>query len=636
VSSRADGQRINKFPTILYNQMLHPLLRYPIKGVIWYQGESNANNDEQAAAYRQQFAQLIRSWRAEWSGTAAEFPFFWVQLPNYGPVDTVPPARAVWATLRESQTAALDLPNTGQVVTIDVGDPRDLHPRDKELVGQRLARVARRVAYGETKLLASGPVYRGHTVRAGHIEIEFDNVGSGLVSRSGENVGGFAIAGADRVWTWADARIDGNRVVVSSSRVPQPVAVRYAWSDSPKVVGLYNREGLPAAPFRTGTPTSAAPAAWVGTWGTAPQLVEPANLPPAPGLAGNTLRQIVRVSVGGNQLRVRFSNAYGATPVTLNSVHIAGSAGGSAIDPATDHALTFSGQRGVTIPPRRATVSDAFAFPLQPLSKVAITIHFGTTSTDITGHPGSRTTSYLQPGEATAAVGLPDAVETVHWYILTGVDVATEDSGAAVVVLGNSITDGRGSGTDLHNRWPDELAIRLHANQPTAKVAVINQGIGGNCVLRDCLGPSALSRFDRDVLGQSAVRWLIILEGVNDIGQAAGAEASAAVARGLIAAYRQMIGKARAQSIKVYGATIMPFGESFYDHPEREAARQTVNEWIRTSGAFDGVIDTDAALRDPERPTHLLPAADTGDHLHPNELGHKLIARAVDLGLFAR
>lgn len=340
--------------------------------------------------------------------------------------------------------------------------------------------------------------------------------------------------------------------------------------------------------------------------------------------------------MGGSQLRVRFSNAYGTTPVTLNSVHVAASAGGSAIDSASDRALTFGGQPVVTIPPRGTTVSDAFAFPLQPLSKMAITIHFGGASADVTGHPGSRTTSYLHPGDGNSLIDFADAVKTVHWYILTGVDVATEASGAAVVVLGNSITDGRGSGTDLHNRWPDELAIRLHANQRTAKVAVINQGIGGNCVLRDCLGPSALSRFDRDVLGQSGVGWLIILEGVNDIGQAVGAEASAAVARDLIAAYRQMIGKARAHNIKVYGATIMPFGESFYDNPEHEAARQAVNEWIRTSGEFDGAIDTDAALRDPAQPTRLLPAADTGDHLHPNELGHKMIAGAVALTFFAR
>lgn len=251
VSLRADAQRINKIPTVLYNQMLHPLLRYPIKGVIWYQGESNANNDKQAAAYREQFAQLIQSWRREWSGSAEHFPFFWVQLPNYGPIDTVPPASAAWATLRESQSAALGLPNTGQAVIIDWGDASNIHPHNKEPVGQRLALIGRKVAYGETQLVTSGPTYRSHAAHDGGYLIEFDNVGGGLVSRTGDRVTGFAIAGADRRWVWADGRIEKGRVVVSSPHVPNPVAVRYAWSNSPRMVGLYNREGLPAAPFRT-------------------------------------------------------------------------------------------------------------------------------------------------------------------------------------------------------------------------------------------------------------------------------------------------------------------------------------------------------------------------------------------------
>jgi sialate O-acetylesterase len=250
VMIRPDGQRINKIPTVLYNRMLHPLQRYPIKGVIWYQGESNANNDEQARAYRPLFASMIRSWRREWSGSSREFPFLWVQLPNFGAIDTVPPVRAGWAYVRESQAAALALPRTGQVVTIDVGDARDLHPRNKEPIGQRLAQVARRIAYGEA-LLAAGPTYRRHTIRDGQITIDFANSGSGLESRSGRNVRGFAIAGADRRWVWADAHIEGNRVIVSSPSVPQPIAVRYAWANSPNAPALYNREGWPAAPFRT-------------------------------------------------------------------------------------------------------------------------------------------------------------------------------------------------------------------------------------------------------------------------------------------------------------------------------------------------------------------------------------------------
>lgn len=249
VSLQPDGQRINKVPSVLYNRMIHPLLRAPIKGVIWYQGESNANDDAQAVAYRALFASLIQGWRREWRGAGGDFPFLWVQLPNFGAVDTVPPATAGWALLRESQAAALALPATGQAVAIDVGDPADLHPQDKEPVGRRLAALARRVAYGE-RIVASGPTYRAHAVRDGRITIDFADVGGGLVAR-GDSLRGFAVAGADRRWVWARARIEGDRVVVWSPEVPEPVAVRYAWGNSPASPGLYNREGFPAAPFRT-------------------------------------------------------------------------------------------------------------------------------------------------------------------------------------------------------------------------------------------------------------------------------------------------------------------------------------------------------------------------------------------------
>jgi lysophospholipase L1-like esterase len=375
---------------------------------------------------------------------------------------------------------------------------------------------------------------------------------------------------------------------------------------------------------------------WVGTWGTAPQLVESANLPPEPGLGGNTLRQEVQVSIGGERLRARLSNEFGTAPVTINAAHVALSAGGGTIDPATGRALTFGGQSSVTIPPGTAVASDPFAFALPPLSRVAISLHFGETSPDVTGHPGSRTTSYLQRGNAVAAAVLPEAVSTDRWYLVTGLDVAAGIGSAAVVTLGNSITDGRGSGTNRHNRWPDELARRLHADARTASVGVLNMGIGGNCVLRDCLGPAALDRFERDVLGQSGARWLIVLHGVNDIGQAGGAAVAAAVARELIAAYERMIDRAAARGFRVFGATILPFGGSFYDAPEREAARQQVNQWIRTSGRFHAVIDTDAALRDPANPSRLRPEADSGDHLHPNETGYRMIAEAIDLTLFTR
>lgn len=380
---------------------------------------------------------------------------------------------------------------------------------------------------------------------------------------------------------------------------------------------------------------SAPGARWVGTWSTAVQLTEPRNLPPAPGLAGNTLRQVVHVSQGGERLRVRFSNAFGTAPVTLTAARLAVSRGDGAVDPATDQALAFGGEAGVTIPAGGAVSSDSFAFSLQPLSDVAITVYFGAIDPDtVTGHPGSRTTSYLVEGNAVTAPTMPDAARTDHWYSIAGIDIVDEDA-VAVVTLGNSITDGRGSGTNKQNRWPDELARRFQADDGTKQVAVLNVGIGGNCVLRACLGPSAPDRFQRDVIDQNSARWLIVLEGVNDIG-GASPDSSAAVAERLIAAYQTMVERAHAHGIRVYGATILPVGGSFYDSPEHEAARQTVNAWMRTSDAFDAVIDLDAALRDPENPAQLLPAADTGDHLHPSEVGHRMMAEAVDLALFSR
>ena len=371
---------------------------------------------------------------------------------------------------------------------------------------------------------------------------------------------------------------------------------------------------------------------WVGTWGASPQLTEARNLPPPPGLSSNTLRQVVQVSIGGKKIRVRFSNVFGDGPVTMNSVHVGLSAGGSAVKSGTDKALTFGGQASVTIPAGESVLSDALVFKLAPLSDMAVTIYFGGTSANVTGHPGSRTTSWLQPGNSVTAMVLPAAAPTQHWYILNGIDVVAKKSAAAVVVLGDSITDGRGSGTDKNDRWPDDLARRLQTDNGAADIAVLNEGIGGNCVLRGGLGPAALSRFNRDVLSQAGARWLIVLEGVNDI----GGSHDSSVATNLVAGYEKIIEQAHEHHIAVYGATILPFGGSFYDSPAHEIARDSVNNWIRTSGKFDAVIDFDPAMRDPQNPSHLLRTVDSGDHLHPNEFGYKTMAEAVDVGLFKK
>ncbi len=376
--------------------------------------------------------------------------------------------------------------------------------------------------------------------------------------------------------------------------------------------------------------TASAKDSWVGTWVTAQQLTETRNNPPAPGLSNNTLRQVVHVTLGGSKLRVQFSNAYGNGPVTINAAHIAASKGGSAIDAATDKALTFKGATSVTIKAGDTVYSDAIDFNVKPLSNLAVSIYFGETSSDVTGHPGSRTTSYIQTGDAVKAADMESAVKTDHWYILSGIDLQLDDSYACVVTLGDSITDGRGSTTNGNDRWPDNLARRLQADANTAKIGVLNQGIGGNAIVTGGLGPTALKRFKHDVLEQNGVRWVIILHGVNDLGGSKDKK----VADDLIAAYEKFINEAHSQNVMVYGVPILPFGGASYDCNDHMTYRETVNKWIRTSGKFDAVIDLDAAVRDPADPNKLLPAYDTGDHLHLNVAGYQKMAEAIDLDLF--
>jgi lysophospholipase L1-like esterase len=329
---------------------------------------------------------------------------------------------------------------------------------------------------------------------------------------------------------------------------------------------------------------------------------------------------------------MRFSNAYGNGPVTLNAVHLARSTGTSTIDTATDTTLSFAGSGSVTIPAGQSVWTDPFAFTLAPLSNVAVTVHFGAVPSNITGHPGSRTTSYLASGNTVSVSSFGASVTTDHWYYVTGIDVMADSESRAIVVLGDSITDGRGSTTNANNRWPDRLAVRLQANPDTAKVAVLNLGIGGNTVLSGGLGPTARVRFDADVLGQSGVRYLVVLEGVNDIGYAG----SASVGTSLIEAYREFIAKAHASDILAFGVPVLPFGGSGYaTNPDHETFRQTVNTWIRESGEFDAVIDLDAAVRDPANVTYLLDAYDSGDNLHLNPTGYQRMADAVDLSLFS-
>jgi len=383
-----------------------------------------------------------------------------------------------------------------------------------------------------------------------------------------------------------------------------------------------------------------------------PQLTEPHNMPPPPFTGENgvfvdaTLRQTVRVSVGGGRIRLRFSNVFGGAALPITSASVAlpadGKAGASGIEPGTLRPVTFSGRPGTVIPVGAQVVSDPLPFRVAPRSNVTVTVHLaeGQASTAITSHPGSRTTSHIKAGDHVNAEDLPGATAVEHWYFLSGVEVWAGPSTAALAVVGDSLTDGRGSTTDMNDRWPDRLVERLHAHAATSDVAVLNQAAGGNRVLNDGLGPNLLARFDRDVLAHSGVRWLVVFEGINDIGTAeATPQAQQRVAEDLIAAYEQIIVRAHAHDIRVYGATLLPFGgNEGYDDAEglRESARQTVNRWIRTSGRFDAVIDFDRAVRDPADPRRLRPSCDVGDHLHLNPEGYRTLGDAVPLWLFRR
>lgn len=384
---------------------------------------------------------------------------------------------------------------------------------------------------------------------------------------------------------------------------------------------------------------------WVNTWSAMPQLTEPGNMPPAPFtgeravLVDTTLRQTVRVTTGGDRVRLRFSNAFGGSALPLTAVTVAlplgGQAGVGAIEPGTSRTVTFSGRESMTVPVGAQVVSDPLDFTLNPGTNLTVTAYLaeGQASLALTSHPGSRTTSYLRHGDHTEDTDLPGATPTNHWYLLSDVEVLSRPATTAVAVLGDSLTDGRGSTTNGNNRWPDQLFDRLQQRPGTRHIAVVNQAAGGNRVLNDGLGPSALARLDRDILAHSAVEQLIVFEGVNDLGTAeATPAAQQRVTADLIAAYEQIIVRSHAQGIRVHGATLLPFGGNTpYDDTagHREAARQAVNTWIRTSGRFDTVLDFDRAVRDPDNPSRLLPGLHDGDWLHLNPEGYRILAEAV-------
>jgi lysophospholipase L1-like esterase len=401
--------------------------------------------------------------------------------------------------------------------------------------------------------------------------------------------------------------------------------------------------GLGLCTITMAAAASLAPAAsptvphWVDTWAASP---DSAGTP----LAAMTIRQVVRTSIGGSSVRIRLSNLYGTGPVTIGPVHLAAHASGAAIRPGTDHALTFAGKPTVTIAKGSDVLSDPAVFPVNALEELAVTLYVQPGAGASTTHLVGLQTAFITPGaDAVAAISFPRAKVDGSRYFLTDVEVATPSAAQTLVALGDSITDGAGSSADHNARWPDALAVRLRNDPALAPVAVVNAGIVGNRILHDgaspFLGPSALSRFDRDAIDKAGVHWVLVLEGINDIGAAGVLQTPEAnvSAEQIIGGMKALIARAHAKHLKIWGATLTPFAgaDAPYYTAAAEAKRQAVNHWIRSAGAFDAVVDFDQAMRDPAHPDRLQPAFDSGDHLHANDAGYRTMAAAIDLRLFA-
>jgi lysophospholipase L1-like esterase len=375
---------------------------------------------------------------------------------------------------------------------------------------------------------------------------------------------------------------------------------------------------------------------WVGTWASAPLLdahAKPADQLVSPGTTGVTLREVVHVSIGGEMLRVRFSNLYGTDPLVIGAAQIAQTLKGAAVVAGSGKPLTFHGQTSVSIPAGALAVSDGVPFKFAPLSDLTVSFYLPSPSGPITEHQLGNATSYHTPGNVAANDTLEAPTTLTSWEYLNGIDTLASAEVGAVITIGDSITDGAKSTIDTNQRWPDELARRLQADPKYRHLAVLNEAISGNKILLDGAGPNALARFDRDVIAQSGAKYLLILEGINDIGRLHSVP-EGATAADLIFALDQMIVRAHAHGIAVIGCTLTPYHGAGYYTENGEAIRKAVNDWIRTSGAFDGFIDFEAAVRDPNHPDTFLPADDPGDHLHPNDAGYKVMGDAIDLKLF--
>lgn len=398
---------------------------------------------------------------------------------------------------------------------------------------------------------------------------------------------------------------------------------------------------------------------WVATWATAQQLVRnpppaaqppvqtapsatapPATAPAAPprpmGIRSfnhQTVRMIVRTSIGGRRIRIKIANAFGGVPVEVGAAHVAVRSKDSEIVPASDRALAFDGKPGCTVGPGMVILSDPLDFNVPPLGDLAISLYFPGETGPPTSHGAALHTTYIsKEGDFSGQTAIPDATTAESYYWLAAVDVLAPPDAALIVALGDSITDGIRSTNESNHTWPALLAARLAARKETANIGVVNLGISGNRVLTDGAGSSVIARFDRDVLSQSGVKWVMLLEGINDIGT--GRPTDPITPGQLTAAYRQVIEEAHTHGIQVLGCTLTPFLGAPYKREAGEPIRVAVNQWIRTSGAFDAVVDFEAAVQDPKEPTRVRAEFDPGDHLHPNDKGYQALADAVDLAIF--
>jgi lysophospholipase L1-like esterase len=351
------------------------------------------------------------------------------------------------------------------------------------------------------------------------------------------------------------------------------------------------------------------------------------------GFNNRTIRMTVRTSIGGRRIRIKIANAYGSVPVTVGAAHVALRSKESEIVPGSDRALAFDGRPGCTLDQGMVILSDPLDFNLPPLGDLAISLYFPGETGPPTSHGAALHTTYIsKEGDFSGAAAIADATTTESYYWLAGVDVLAPPDAALIIALGDSITDGIRSTNESNHTWPALLAARFAARKETANIAVGNMGISGNRVLTLSAGPSAVARFDRDVLSQSGVKWVMLMDGINDIGT--GRPTEPVTVEQLTGAYKQIVEQAHTHGIQVIGCTLTPFLGAPYKREDGEPLREAVNNWIRTSGAFDAVVDFEAAIRDPDDPKRVRAEFDPGDHLHPNDMGYQAMADAVDLSIF--